>query len=393
MNMLNTISLVPLGMHACTWLFGSNTDTFLNACSIACVVLWCIRCLMVSVRTYSLRDEYVVSIQVLEAIKSVKGSVLTFGGIKRVADSYNIPELTVSFQCAPYFVAYVETLLVGFEAAQYTKIHVYRWRWSPPLSNADRDAPSKLLVTMDNVIKVLECCSNDVRDVGNLSTFKEIALDDAMPAEARECAKTAATEIADAYKQGNGKACVFVLHGSPGVGKSSTAREVTRLLNGILYSAYDPTRCGECLWGIISNYAMDSAPMVIAFEEFDIALSAVVNQTVQETDDLRRDATDKRSWNGLLDRLKRKTNVVMIMTTNRMRSDLVSDVCNGDESYIRPGRVDRHIELQHASPQKINFPPIDVDCISSRKNSISSRKSSDLDSAACKTIKPRKAWR
>ena len=66
---------------------------------------------------------------------------------------------------------------------------------------------------------------------------------------------------------------------------------------------------------------------------------------VRDSDALLRDAIDKASWNMLLDTIQRKAGVLLLLTTNVARKDLVGRVCNGDESLLRAGRVDLWVDF------------------------------------------------
>ena len=241
----------------------------------------------------------------------------------------------------PILIVNAITSHMGYENHIELTTYVVSLRGSAPVvpepEADDTDSPN-------DVITVLEPGSNDMAD-SYLEEFQQTAIDSDVPEHAAQAAMAAANAMEEAYIKSNRKAKVFILKGSPGCGKSTAVRALALRLNATLYGLYNPTRTGECIWSLLAKYPSKDAPLLIAFEEFDVPLANLMRGGVTETDKLRRDATDKSSWNNLLDRFKRNKNVVLVMTTNRSDRELLDDVCRGDESLLRPGRVDMRIEF------------------------------------------------
>eukprot|EP00798_Chlamydomonas_sp_ICE-L_P019529 gene19529-26205_t len=241
----------------------------------------------------------------------------------------------------PFLIINAITSHMGYNTHNELTAHVVGLRGSAPVVQ-EPEADDKN--SQEGVITVLEPGSNDVGG-SYLEEFPQTAIDSDVPAQAAQAAMTAAAVMEDAYIKSKCKAKVFILKGSPGCGKSTAVRALALRLNATLYGLYNPTRTGECIWTLLAKYPSKNAPLLIAFEEFDVPLANLMRGHVTETDKLRRDATNKSSWNNHLDRFKRNKNVVLVMTTNRSDRELLDDVCLGDESLLRPGRINMRIEF------------------------------------------------
>eukprot|EP00798_Chlamydomonas_sp_ICE-L_P019740 gene19740-26433_t len=211
----------------------------------------------------------------------------------------------------PFLIINAITSHMGYNTHIELTAYVVGLRGSAPVVQ-EPEADDKN--SQEGVITVLEPGSNDVGG-SYLEEFPQTAIDSDVPAQGRTAAMTAAAVMEDAYIKSKCKAKVFILKGSRAVARAR--------------------RC----------YPSKNAPLLIAFEEFDVPLANLMRGHVTETDKLRRDATDKSSWNNLLDRFKRNKNVVLVMTTNRSDRELLDNVCLGEESLLRPGRIDMRIEF------------------------------------------------
>jgi hypothetical protein len=144
----------------------------------------------------------------------------------------------------------------------------------------------------------------------------------------------------DIFERVNHDNVVIILHGPAGCGKSTAIRHLSLDLAANLVD-YNP------LYGDLAQICLlcqnqESPITVISFEEFDIALSHIVNQSVPNANDLSCDIRDKASWNGKIDAFKRSIGCVLVLTTNKTYEEL-PELVKGDLSYIRFGRVDAHI--------------------------------------------------
>lgn len=98
----------------------------------------------------------------------------------------------------------------------------------------------------------------------------------------------------------------------------------------------------------------------MAYEEFDISFEKIVAGNVTEKHSgIIQDANDKASWTALLDYIKRKQNIIFVMVTNKTY-DEIQKITNGDESFLRYGRIDAHFvwpEEDDDIVRKINTKP------------------------------------
>lgn len=148
-----------------------------------------------------------------------------------------------------------------------------------------------------------------------------------------------AKQIAEEFRRGGRVAMVCVFHGSPGCGKSTAIRMLAHELKMKLYNDYDATDCRMSMSNILVN-SVDNG-LVIGFEEFDVALSQIMSGKVRCYESKQPDATDKASWNKLIDRFRWRTNVIMVCTTNDSLEELYKKI-DGDTSMLRDGRIDKH---------------------------------------------------
>jgi hypothetical protein len=222
-------------------------------------------------------------------------------------------------------------------------------------------------VDENTIVCLLDVSTNPKQSM--IGHFDEIAVAKAIPEAIVRRSTEVAQQMVDEFWAREQSACAFIVGGPPGSGKSIVARIVAHRLKGILFTGLNTTRCsGDSVWGYISDYADDpETPLVLVFEEFDCALRSITRGEVHDTDECRVDTRCKASWNEFLTGLSRKTNVVLILTTNRTDEELLTIDCLGDASLLRPGRITRRFVIPA-------LPPVD--------SAIDSAKDVDVDSAS-----------
>lgn len=157
-----------------------------------------------------------------------------------------------------------------------------------------------------------------------------------IPQDVIDIAQKCANMMIDMYMQNKCDNMVYILYGKPGCGKSTCIRLLTKALGALLFSDYNPTEPGRIKRALAFN---KNKTNVFAYEEFDVSFTHIVKETVVCPANKYIDATNKTSWNRLLDEFKRQTGSIMVMTTN-LSCDEVKKL--GCESMLRQGRVDAH---------------------------------------------------
>lgn len=293
-------------------------------------------------------------------------------GTEQIRDGTRVPKLCASWRRS--YVAWTHVRTVGLDAEYSETVVVLRPLWfGPLLADEERVQHARASCT----IRVLTCPSNDSR-YGLLREVAQAMVNPNVP----DCIRVAATAVVDSMKSAfDDGARILALHGPPGTGKSTAARILAHRLDAVLYKSYDPTRVGECLARVVADNSGPDSPLVVVMEEFDIALAKIVRADIRAAakQAVRLDATDKATWNSLLDDFKYYDNVVLVLTTNQTR-ELLRELCGDDPSYLRPGRVDAWFEMQPIAAMEA-----DADRLQSRPCEIAACSRADAkDEAHCR---------
>ena len=139
---------------------------------------------------------------------------------------------------------------------------------------------------------------------------------------------------------------VFVVIGETGVGKSYLGRLLANRINGSLCDEFDLTKPGNDLYGLLELVEPTyKNPMIIMIDELDKSIIRIDGELIQEHKYMRIPCVDKDSWNRFMDQIHDIENVIILMTTNRIK-EFFDDM---DTSYLRQGRINK---IFHMSQNK-----------------------------------------
>jgi hypothetical protein len=299
------------------------------------LVVWVLarlRFLFVYTRVYRLHIDRELTLSIIKC----SASNFCIGGYD-IVGRVRVPKMCIGFsQC---FIITTDSMYVGMYGHVDVAVKVTRFAWHgalvpDPVSSTINDT-SNAITTFRNI----STCPTSPE----IETFSEVAMPDSVPENVRTRSTKAANRMAAVYNKGKGVAQVFIISGSPGIGKSLSARMLAKEVDGELYSGYDPTRPGNSIWKII--YRMNEKPIIIVIEEFDVLLTNLMSGLVNDSDTVLLDAKCKATWNNLLDNIKLFRKVIVVMTTNLNDDQLLCGACKGDASLLRSGRVSERIDL------------------------------------------------
>ncbi len=221
----------------------------------------------------------------------------------------------------------------------------------------------------DGVIKVLVPDGNNDDDEYTIKRTLVVSPKNKIIPEMLKMCTMVATTIADRYLAGEdtpiGKPSrVYILHGLPGCGKSTTVRILAQKLNAYLFSEYDP-RNKRSLLKLVDMHADEETPLVVAYEECDISFEQIARAKVPSHSSSNSNTNvtcvkDKVSWNKLFDNLASDCfNTIIIMTTNSTVEELWTMAALADStcSMLRDGRIDGHF-VWKTDTEPLFVPPI-----------------------------------
>lgn len=161
-----------------------------------------------------------------DAIYAIKGIRLGM----EIFKSHSIPLFLISWET----IVITQIDNVGLHAETCATFTVYRWNWGltkglPIIP----DIVKQNTCNGANIIHVLETSGNRIGDM-YLSRRAEIVLPTSgIDTNVLNTSKSVANAIVDDYIEGNKAAKVYVLHGRPGCGKSTTIRLITQMISAI----------------------------------------------------------------------------------------------------------------------------------------------------------------
>jgi hypothetical protein len=129
------------------------------------------------------------------------------------------------------------------------------------------------------------------------------------------------------------------LHGPPGTGKSMISYILAQRSRGTFCNTLKPWQPGDCIEELY-GYASPTKgnPLIILFDEIDINLKRIHEQSILPHKSIPTAIMDKSGWNRFLDNIQLGIypNIILILTSNKSPQEI--DAL--DPSYLRAHRVD-----------------------------------------------------
>ena len=157
------------------------------------------------------------------------------------------------------------------------------------------------------------------------------------------CQEPVVDEIISHYK--NREQLVAFISGVPCSGKSSIGYLVANEINASFCHTFNPTVPGDNIHNLITNIRENGneidKPIVIVLEEIDVLLYNVHHNKVVENQKVSTSVKDKSSWCSFLDDMFIYQNIILIMTSNKSKSEIDAMDC----AYLRTGRVNLYFTM------------------------------------------------
>jgi hypothetical protein len=284
---------------------------------------------------------------VIAAVVAAGNNGWTLGTIMH-NEGIQVPSFMISLR--PFVVAWAETTNVqAITPCVEMKLTVVQPAWTMPLVNDSVPNKGKPKV---NQIDALMRTSPNPSD-GNLTMFRQTAIMPCVPANVQKNVDAVAARIISNLvmipnDDDNGEsfmARTVLICGPPAVGKSSVGRRVADLMDALLYTGYNPTRIGNCMFRVLADY--DDRGIVFMCDEADLAMLAMMSNVAKDSEKNMSDAVDKASWNTLMDNMHYCFNIVLVLTTNLSEQEFKNLFVHYDPSgsMYRPGRIDEIITM------------------------------------------------
>ena len=234
-----------------------------------------------SKRVYKSSVAYKKTIEVVDALNNLDNSI-KIG--KELFFAKYVPILVISLNTIAY-----ATIIENFRHTNLV-ITVYKWKWGKNSSESlIKEECTKQINNTDTIINVIERMSNSYENtVLAMNTEVTIPFNPIQNQKVLQQSTFVAKSIVEDFNKGNNAAKVYVLHGPPGTGKTTTIRLLCNLLDGMLFQDYNPTDGIVSIRELVNDWGSNDETLIIAFEEFDVQLNKII------TDQLNVDSTNKK---------------------------------------------------------------------------------------------------
>lgn len=132
--------------------------------------------------------------------------------------------------------------------------------------------------------------------------------------------------------------CKIYLSGPPGCGKTYFAYLMAQKLGCYLCDVYKGNEASSNFNEIYTRvHATSDRPIIMIFDEVDVMISEIHNNSKEHHKKYSKEIHDKISWNSFMDKIEygMYPHVIIIMTSNKKRRE----IDRYDESYLRNGRI------------------------------------------------------
>jgi hypothetical protein len=156
------------------------------------------------------------------------------------------------------------------------------------------------------------------------------------------------------------KHCSVFIHGPMGSGKSYLLYLLVSYFSSLPQKpSGEIVAFANSIWPWLPSINLDSihryipaepsstAPLILSFDEIDVALANFSSGKSITNIKYPIQVRDKSSWNLFLDNFSHGLLpfTILLFTSNRSPDDIASNVLNGDQSFLRQGRIDLVCEL------------------------------------------------
>ena len=135
---------------------------------------------------------------------------------------------------------------------------------------------------------------------------------------------------------------IFLITGNPGEGKSIIARILAQKMKASLCDDFELTSPGFSINTLVKTVSpTEEYPLILLIDEYDKSVERIHKEKVENHKWQKPPMVDKDSHNKFFDKLQDIDNTITILTSNRPLEWFLSL----DKSFVRPGRINVHINV------------------------------------------------